>query len=71
MPLPLAAAEAAAGEAAAAAGLRKPIRDDCLTLGLGPGVGPGEEEGEAEAAAVSGRRAEEGWAAGLAALLGR
>ena len=69
------AAEAAAGEAAAAAGLRKPIRDDCLTLGLGPDVGPGDEEGVnaavAVAAAGSGLTEEEGWAGGVEALLGR
>ena len=67
--------EAAAGEAAAAAGLRKPIRDDCLTLGLGPEVGPGDGEGVnvavAVAAAGSGLTEEEGWAGEEEALLGR
>lgn len=54
-------------EAAAAAGLRKPIRDDCLTLGLGTG----EEEGVAVVAVAAGLTEEEGWAGGLVALLGR
>lgn len=53
-----------AEESAAAAALRKPIRDDCLTLGLGPG----EEEGVAVA---SGLTEEEGRAGGLVVLLGR
>ena len=73
--LPLGAAEAAVGEAAAAAGLRKPIRVDCLALGLGPKVGPGDEDGVNLAVAVaaggSGLTKEEGWAGGVEALLGR
>lgn len=75
MSLPWEAAEPAAGEAAAAAGLRKPIRDDCLALGLGPEVGPDDEEGMdlavAGASAGSGLTEEEGWAGGVEALLGR
>lgn len=73
MSLPLEAAEAAGGEAATAAGLRKPIREDCLTLGLGPELGPGDEEdvNVVVAAARSGLTEEEGRAGGVEALLGR
>ena len=73
--LPSDAAKAAGGEAAAAVGLRKPIREDCLTLGLGPEVGLGDEERVnmvvAVTAAGSGLTEEEGRAGGVEALLGR